>query len=223
MIGTLRTLISGSSARAEDTLRDVYAVELIDQKIREAGDALKATKLALASLIQRERTETQQAEALDARIADLMERAGEALTQDRQDLAEQAAQAIADMENELSLRRATIQRLEVRILNLRQSVSKAHRRLLDLKQGAIAARAVRKEQTIQRRVGANLSNVSAFEEAEALIARVMEADDPFEQGQILEEIEGGLSHANAADQLANAGLGAQTKSTAADVLRRLKT
>lgn len=223
MIGTLKTLFVGSSARAEEKLRDTYAVELIDQKIREAGEALKAAKTALASLMQRERAETRQVETLQARISDLMSRASEALEGGRSDLAEQAAAAIADMENELALRQTTIKRLEVRILNLRQSVAKAHRRHLDLKQGAIAARAVRKEQAIQRRVGGNLSGATAFEEAEALIARVMDADDPFEQGQILQEIDNGLNHSDAAGQLADAGFGTQTKSTASDVLRRLKS
>lgn len=32
MFGTLRTLILGANARAEETLRDTHAVELIDQK-----------------------------------------------------------------------------------------------------------------------------------------------------------------------------------------------
>ncbi|MDJ0822665.1 MAG: PspA/IM30 family protein [Paracoccaceae bacterium] len=223
MFGTLKTLIIGANARAEENLRDHYAIELIDQKIREANDSLKAAKFALASLMQRERAETRQVEMLETRVADLMTRAKEALDNDREDLAQEAAAAIAQMENELTLRRETVRRLETRILQLRQSVEAAHRRIIDLKQGAVAARAARKEQDIQKRLNRHVAKDSAFDEAEDLIARVLKRDDPFEQSQILKEIDSGLDQADVADRLAEAGFGAATKTTAADILNRIKT
>ncbi|MEP2530723.1 PspA/IM30 family protein [Shimia sp.] len=222
MLGTLKTLMIGASARSEEKVRDQFAIELIDQKIREATDNLKAAKVALASLIQRERAETRQMEALDGRISDLMARAGEALQGGREDLATQAAQAVADLENERSVRENTVHRLQNRILQLRQSVATAHRRIIDLKQGAVAARAARKEQGIQRRVNPNLSKTSPFEEAEELISKVLGQDDPFEQGEILREIETGLDHSDLAGRMADAGFGHQDKSTATDVLNRIK-
>lgn len=223
MFGTLKTLFDGANARAEENLRDRYCIELIDQKIREATASLKAAKYSLASLIQRERAETRQVAALEERAADLTGRAREALAADREDLAQEAAQAIATMENELTLRRGTVQRLETRILQLRQSVETANRRLTDLKQGAIAARAAKREADIQKRLGAHVAKDTAFEEAEALIQRVLNRDDPFEQGQILKEIDAGLDQTDMADRMADAGFGRATKSTAADVLSRLRT
>jgi phage shock protein A len=222
MFGTLKTLIAGGSARAEDTVRDAFAIELIDQKLREAADGLKAAKYALASLIQRERAEARQIEALEGRVRDLMAQAKEALHAGRADLAQEAAQAVANMENELTLRRETVQRLESRVLQLRHSVETANRRLTDLKQGVVMARAVRKEQDIQRRLNRHVAKDSAFEEAEEMIARVLKRDDPFEQSQILQEIEAGLENRDVADRLAEAGFGTRTKTTAADVLSRIK-
>jgi len=222
MFGTLRTLVMGSSARAEEHVRDIYSIELIDQKIREAGEALKAAKYSLATLIQRERAETRQVTTLQDRANDLLGRAKEALENDRQDLAQEAAQAIANMENELTVRRETVQRLETRILQLRQSVEAANRRIIDLKQGAIAARAVRKEQDIQKRLNRTVGGESAIDEAEGLIARVMSRDDPFEQSEILGEINRDLQNEDVADRLAEAGFGASSKMTAGDVLNRLK-
>ncbi len=67
MFGTLKTLIVGANARAEEQVRDVYAIELIDQKVREASANLKAAKVALAGLIQRERGELRQIETLEGR------------------------------------------------------------------------------------------------------------------------------------------------------------
>jgi len=150
MLGTMRTLFKGASARAEESLRDQYSIELIEQKIREAQMQLKQAKLGLAHLIQRERSEVRQVEAIEARVAGLTERARAALAGDRTDMAEQAAQAIADMENELVRRRETVSRLELRIAQLRTSVEKTNRRIVDLKQGAVSAKAVRREQDLQR-------------------------------------------------------------------------
>jgi len=53
MFGTLKTIMTGANARAEERVRDTYAIELIEQKIREANASLQAAKGTLASLIQR--------------------------------------------------------------------------------------------------------------------------------------------------------------------------
>ncbi|AXT28531.1 PspA/IM30 family protein [Ruegeria sp. AD91A] len=222
MFSTLKTLIDGANARAENRLRDSFSIELIDQKIREAEQNLKAAKLTLASLIQKQRSEIRQVETLQARIDDLMARARQALEDDRQDLAQTAAQAVADLENELALRKQTEGRLEARILQLRHSVQAASRRILDLKQGAISARAVKREQGLQKLLNRHLGGDSPIDEAEALIARVMKQDDPFEQSEILREIDAGMDHSNLAARMEEAGYGPKTRATASDVLKRLK-
>ncbi len=223
MFATIKTLVIGANARAEERVRDVYSIELIDQKIREAMAGLKAAKATLASLIQRQRAETRQIETLEKRAADMLERAQAAMDDGRKDLAQDAAQAVAHMENELAGRRETCDRLERRIMQLRQSIETANRRIIDLKQGAISARAVRKEQGIQRRLRSTIGSQSAIAEAEELIADVMGKDDPFEQGEILDEIERGLNHETLDDQLAARGYGPATRTTADDILSRLKT
>lgn len=222
MIGTLKTLMLGASARAEDTVRDTYAIELIDQKIREAEGNLQAAKTTLAALIQRKRSEERLLAALDARVGDLTTRATEALRGNREDLATQAAAAIADLENERSLRQGTLDRLEARMLQLQGTVETAHRRIIDLKQGAITARAIKREQKIQRRLTQTTLGPSAADEAEALIRRVTEADDPFEQSQILGEIDRNLDRSDIAETLSDAGFGPAMRANQAEVLARLR-
>lgn len=222
MLQTFRTLFAGASARAEEQVRQQYSIELIDQKIREAQQQLKAAKLGLASLIQRERSERRQVERLAARMAELTQRAEAALEAGREDMAAQAAQAIADMENESTGRGETLARLEIRISQLRQSVETAHRRIIDLKQGAVQARAVRQEQTIQMRLRRHIGGDSAMDEADQLIREVLGRDDPFEQGQIMNEIDRELTHDGINERMADAGFGPAGRSTAADVLARLK-
>ena len=221
MFETLTTLIKGSQARTNDRLRDHYAIDLIDQKIREADGSLKAAKATLAGLILRHRNESKHIEVLDKRIIDLTSRAKAALEDGREDMATEAAIAIAQMENESTLRCDTANRLEAKITRLRHSVESAHRRIIDLKQSAIAAKAVQAEQKMQSRLAPGTEN--SFEEAEELIARVMGREDPFEQGEVLRDINAALKHENIESELATKGYGPHAKSTAADVLARLKS
>ena len=223
MFSTLKTLMDGASARAEDRLKDTYAVELIEQRIREAETNLSAAKVTLASLIQRKRSEVRLAKTLDTRIADLTARAEKALEADREDLAKDVAGAIAEMENERRAREDSIASLESRVARLQVSVEAAHRRIVDLKQGAITARAVRHEHKSQARLNRTFASASAADEAEALIKRVVDQDDPFEQSEILKDIERGLDGRSIAGQLEDAGFGDPTRSTAASVLERLKS
>lgn len=223
MLKTLATLIQGQNARAEDRVRDAFAIELIDQKIRESESSLRAAKATLASLIQRQRSEEKQHATLKTRIADLTRRAKDALENEREDMAQEAARAIANMENEMTVRAETLDRLEQKIIRLRSSIEAGHRRIIDLKQGAIQARAVRREQTIQMRMVKSGAHETSVEEAEELIARVLGRDDPFERSEIISEINRDLTGGSIADRMADAGFGPATRSTADDVLARLKS
>lgn len=223
MLGTLRTLISGANNRAEGQIRDIYAIELIDQKMKQAGDTLRAAKATLATLIQRQRAEQHLASALETRVKDMSQRASQALDAGNEALAQEAAHGIAEMENELTVRNQTLDRLGQKIDRLRLSVEAGQRRLVDLKQGAISARAVRKEQQAQSRMRTTIGHQSSADEAEELIAQVLQKDDPFEQAEILKEIDEGLCHNSLADRMAAAGFGKSSKTTAADVLARLKS
>ena len=223
MLKTLATLIQGQNARAEDRVRDAFAIELIDQKIRESESSLRAAKATLATLIQRQRSEEKQLSALKTRINDLTDRAQEAIKNDREDMAAEAARAIANMENEMAVRTETLERLDQKIVRLRSSIEAGHRRIIDLKQGAIQARAVRREQTIQMRMVKSGAVESSVEEAEELIARVLGRDDPFERSEIVAEINRDLASDSVADRMADAGFGPATRATADDVLARLKS
>ena len=223
MFKTLATLINGQNARAEDRVRDAFAIELIDQKIRESENSLRAAKATLASLFQRQRSEEKQHAALKTRISDLTKRAKEALNNDREDMAAEAARAIANMENELTVRTETLDRLDQKVMRLRTSIESGHRRIIDLKQGAIQARAVRREQNIQMQMTKTGIHQGSVEEAEELISRVLDKDDPFERTEILADINRDLDGDSLNDRMADAGFGSATRATADDVLAQLKS
>ena len=68
MFELVKTIFKGSQARAADRVRDHYAVDLLEQKVREAAQDLATAKQTLASLIMRERNETRALQAVQKRI-----------------------------------------------------------------------------------------------------------------------------------------------------------
>jgi len=62
-----------------------------------------------------------------------------------------------------------------------------------------------------------------MDDAEALISRVVNADDPYEESEILAEIDRGLEGQDIAEKMADQGFGAVGKSTRDSVLERLKS
>lgn len=222
MLNVLKTLLSGASARADEALTDHFAIDLIEQKIREADAGLNGAKNTLASLIVRQRNEERHVARLDGEITDLERRTKLALADGQEELASEAAAAIAELVNERAVRQATCAQLAQRVVRTQASVAKANRRLIDLRQGMISARAIDAERRAQRNLSRSIGNTTAMRDAEALIKRVMNQDDPLEESDVLDEIDAGLNGASVRDRLANAGYGDRSRVTGGDILTRLK-
>ena len=222
MLNVLKTLISGASARADEALTDRFAIDLIEQKIREAESSLGAAKNTLASLIVRQRNEERHLAKLDVDIKDLEARAVLALRNGGEDLAVEASAAIADLMNEREVRRATVDQLAQRVVRTQTAVAKANRRIIDLRQGMISARAADAERRAQKNLNRTIGSSSAIRDAEVLIGRVLNQEDPLEQSDVLEEIDAGLDGKSVRDRLAEAGYGDRLKVSADEVLARLK-
>jgi phage shock protein A len=216
-------LFLGASARAEEQLTDHFAIDLIEQKIRESESALSLAKTTLAALIIRQRNEEQTLGRLNTQVADLETRARQALSAGREDLAADAASAIASLENERAVRRDTLDQLANRVARTQAAVEKAHRRIIDLRQGMISARAADAERKAQKSLNRSIGSNTSIREAEELIARVVNGPDPFAESEVLDEIDAGLSQTDIQDRLGEAGFGDKTKVRADDVLARLKS
>jgi phage shock protein A len=223
MLSLIKTLLDGASARAEDNLKDRFAIDLLAQRIRDAEAGLAAAKQTLASLIVRQRAEQLSLDQLDRRIADLETRTLSALSANNQALAGGGASAIAELENEREVRRATVKSLAEKILLMRLSVQQTHRRIVGLNQGMISARTIDAERKAQSRLNRSIGRTASINEAEELLARIRESSDPFEEAGILDEIDGELRHEAIRERLAEAGHGPATKVRAEDVLARLKS
>src|SRR6185437_350742 len=97
MFKTVFTLFRGSVAAVEENLEDRSALLILDQQMRDAGAAVERSKRSLALAIAGDQQEGRRLEATNARIADLEVRATAALDGGREDLAREAAEAIANL------------------------------------------------------------------------------------------------------------------------------
>ena len=98
MFKLFATLARGRAAAAVEEMVDRDALLLLDQQVRDAGAALARAKRALALATAQDTEETRRLDGVAARLADLEERARQALAAERLDLATEAAEAIAALE-----------------------------------------------------------------------------------------------------------------------------
>src|SRR5450432_2719971 len=98
MLKTIVTLFRGQAARAAEELADAHALPLLDQYIRDAAAGLERARRALAIAIAQDGAEVKRIGEIETKIADLEQRATAALDGAREDLATEAAEAIAGLE-----------------------------------------------------------------------------------------------------------------------------
>ena len=222
MYNIIRTIILGRQARAVQRLETDNAALIIEQKIREAEAGHGAAKRGLASLLVRIGSEKRALEMLDTRLADLTARARKALEAGREDLAEEAATHIAEMENERAVRVRTLEGAETKAQRVRLAIERTHRQLVTLRQGLITAQSVERERHAMRNMQGDAQALSAIREGEAVLNRLLGSEDPVAVMEVLDEIEADLSGESVAERLSGEGFGDPLRATQSSVLDRLK-
>ncbi|MEJ0074555.1 MAG: PspA/IM30 family protein [Alphaproteobacteria bacterium] len=224
MLKTIVTLLRGAAFRAEEEFADRSALLILDQQIRDSAAGIERAKRALAIAIAQDEAEGKRLETTLSRIADLEERALAALNGSREELANEAAEAIAVMEADRdSIReaRATFAR---EIAGLKATVRKSSQRLSELERGRRIAQAAESVRRLKAGSGfATPSGSTALADAEATLRRLREkqAEDAAATNAY-EALDNEPNPAAIADRLEAAGFGKRTRSTAASVLERLK-
>jgi len=224
MLKTIVTLFRGATFRAEEEFVDRSALLILDQQIRDAATGIERAKRALAVAIAQDEAEGKRLETTLVRIADLEERAVAALNGGSEELAAEAAEAIAVMEMDRdSIReaRATFAR---EIGSLKSSVRRSGQRLSELQRGrriAMAAESVRR-----LKAGSGLAvpgGATSLADAEATLRRMRERQfEDAAAADAFETLDNEPNPNSVADRLEAAGFGKRTRPTGASVLERLK-
>jgi phage shock protein A len=225
MFKTVLTIFRGTVAAADEELQDRTALLVLDQQMRDAAAAVERSKRSLALAIAGDQQEGRRLEATNARIADLEVRATAALEGGREDLAREAAQAIANLEADRDAAMTARTLFASEITRLKRHVASAEARITELDRGRRLARASEAVRSLRRSgIEAVRPYESTLPEAEATLKRLRErqmeaqaADDA------LFEIDTASGPLATAEKLAEQGFGPRIKSTADDVLARLNT
>jgi phage shock protein A len=222
MFKTVLTLFRGSVAAAGEELEDRSALLILDQQMRDAAAAVERSKRTLALAIAQDQQEGRRLDATNARIRDLELRATAALDGGREDLAREAAEAIAHLEAERDAMTARAL-FASEITRLKRHVSGAEARITELDRGRRIARASEAVRAMRRGgVEAARPYESTLPEAEKTLKRLRDRQVEAQAAdEALTEIDAASGPLATAEKLAEQGFGPRLKSTADDVLARL--
>jgi phage shock protein A len=220
MFKTVLTLFRGSVA---EELEGRNALHILDQQMRDAASAVDRAKRTLALAIAGDQQEGRRLDATNARIADLEIRATAALEGGREDLAREAAEAIAGLEADRDAAMTARALSASEIARLKRQVSGAEARISELDRGRRIARASEAVRAMRRGgVEAARPYESTLPEAENTLKRLRERQiEAAAADQALIEIDAASGPLATAEKLAEQGFGPRMKSTADDVLARL--
>ncbi|MCU0903148.1 MAG: PspA/IM30 family protein [Tabrizicola sp.] len=221
MFNTIITLVRGRSHDAAQAVADANALSILRQQLRDAAGGVEAARRSVAVVMAYAERERKSLPRINAQIADLEGRAIAALAQGRDDLATEAAAAIAHLEAERTTTETALATYETDIARLREELSGAELRLRDLKRGLQLADAAQKSQTVRGVVSRPVT--ASLAEAEATLSRLQSRQLHAEATAIaVVELSAGQSAEAISARLAAAGCGPAIRPDAAAVLERLK-
>ena len=218
------TLVRGAAAAAEEELTDRHALLILDQHIRDAAAGIERSKRALAIAIAQDDAEAKRLEKTLSQIADLEKRAIAALDGGREDLANEAAEAIALLEADRDALREARATFASEIARLKRIVTDAGRRLTELERGRRIAQAAESVRRLKADVSARgVGNAGALLDAEATLKRLRERQaEEAAASTAYDELNTETAPKSVAERLEAQGFGPRTRPTAASVLERLK-
>lgn len=135
MFKMITTLIRARTADATEAFSDAHALTILRQQLRDAADGLEGAKRAVAVVMAYAQREKKSATRIAGQIADLETRAVAALGMGREDLATEAASAIAELEAEAEAAARAMAHYDAETRRLRETVALAEQRLRTLQRG----------------------------------------------------------------------------------------
>jgi phage shock protein A len=224
MIKTLITLLRGGAAVTEQRIIDRNALIILDQQMRDGTQTLHQAKRSLAISIAQHKQEIERIAKVNLQILDLENRVKLALEAKHDDLALEGATAIAELEAERNASHAAQSLFDKEIARLRNYVNQAETRLMALDRGRRVAKATQAVSILrQGRIDASSPFQASLSDAEATLKRFSERAAKTQNAEDEFDLLDNHSHMSVAEKLSSAGFGTRLKTTAEDVLNRLKS
>ena len=222
MLTILSTLVRGAAARAAEDLHDQHAFLILEQQLRDAAAALDDSRRTLGRAIAQEAADARKQDALAARMTELEASAVAALAGGREDLAQEAAEALAEMEEEADALRTTRAAYGAEVAALRRAVRKGTRHFAELERGQRIARATDAVRRLRARRGQGMGSPAALAEAQATLRRLREAQAADAASDEALTIIEAAEPESLCERLEEAGFGPRTRPSAGSVMERLR-
>jgi phage shock protein A len=224
MLKTLVTLVRGRTFAIAEEVADQNALLILDQQMRDASGTLDKAKKALAIAIAQDGQESQRLDTTRARIEDLETRAVAAIEGGRDDLATEAAEAIAILEAERDASLTARALFTAEITKLKGHVLQQQMRFSQLERGRRIARAAEAVRVARRgRIEDAPIFAGTLAEAEATLNCLRDHQVEADAAEAaLEGLDIATGSVAIAEKLSAEGFGLRLKPTTADVLVRLR-
>ncbi len=221
MFKQIVTLFRGAAQDAGEEFTDRHAITLLRQQIRDCANAVAASRKAVAVAIAQNEREAVQHKKLEENIADLEARTVKAMEQGEEKLALEAAETISLLEAERDVSAQAQAQFNAEITRLKKTVHNAELKLKELQRGQRLAVVTDKTQRMRQVHPSN--GLSDLKEAEETLLRLRVRQQQIDTtANAMAEMEETGDPASITEKLAEAGCGEPLKSSAQDVLERLK-
>jgi hypothetical protein len=188
----------------------------LERSIAAAHQAHSAARRALGIAMAEEAREAERRAMLANKVSDLEQRAVDAMRGGREDLAMQAADAIAAMTTDIDASRQASERFAAEVALARREVDAQRRRLSDLDCGRRLARI---GAALNAAAPGSQAGLDSFSEAEAALARV-NADN--QEARFVRD-EMAPPATQLIERMSDAGFGEPAQVRAVDILTRLRS
>ncbi|WP_404471887.1 PspA/IM30 family protein [Vreelandella venusta] len=223
MLSKIMTALRGKANETGQAVVDSQALRILDQEIRDSENHLGQSKTELTRLMGQRQLNSNKADTLESKIAELEKSAEAALDKGEEALAVEVAERMVALQEDLEAERAIVSEYDASIEKLRSAIRGTDNQLRQLKQQVSVVKATESAQKAQSAVAARHSGQnSAMGSAMESLERIKERQQlNSAQMQAADDMAAEESGSSLEARLKAAGIGGQERK-AHDVLARLK-
>ena len=223
MLSKIMTALRGKATETGQTVVDSQALRILDQEIRDSENHLSQSKTELTRLMGQRQLNSNKADTLESKIAELEKSAEAALDKGEEQLAVEVAERMVALQDDLEAERAIVSEYDASIEKLRGAIRGTDNQLRQLKQQVSVVKATESAQKAQSAVASRHSGQnSAMSSAMESLDRIKERQQlNSAQMQAADDMAAEESGSSLEARLKAAGIGGQERK-ADDVLARLK-
>ena len=223
MLSKIMTALRGKANETGQAVVDSQALRILDQEIRDSENHLSQSKTELTRLMGQRQLNSNKADTLESKIAELEKSAEAALDKGEEALAVEVAERMVALQDDLEAERAIVSEYDASIEKLRSAIRGTDNQLRQLKQQVSVVKATESAQKAQSAVASRHSGQnSAMSSAMESLERIKERQQlNSAQMQAADDMAAEESGSSLEARLKAAGVGGQERK-ADDVLARLK-